>query len=85
MVLKTRISPSMSMRKSVITAPRKVLKVGRNEPCPCGSGAKFKNCCESKGDVFLKKMALKVAKIEHQKAKEEEKKAKLAAKKAEKK
>lgn len=20
-------------------------KTGRNEPCPCGSGKKFKNCC----------------------------------------
>jgi uncharacterized protein YecA (UPF0149 family) len=20
-------------------------KVGRNEPCPCGSGKKSKNCC----------------------------------------
>jgi uncharacterized protein YecA (UPF0149 family) len=20
-------------------------KVGRNEPCPCGSGKKFKHCC----------------------------------------
>jgi hypothetical protein len=20
-------------------------KVGRNEPCPCGSGKKHKNCC----------------------------------------
>ena len=20
-------------------------KVGRNDPCPCGSGAKFKKCC----------------------------------------
>ncbi|MCD6365463.1 MAG: SEC-C domain-containing protein [Planctomycetes bacterium] len=19
--------------------------VGRNDPCPCGSGRKFKNCC----------------------------------------
>ena len=28
--------------------PRKVAaskKVGRNEPCPCGSGKKYKNCC----------------------------------------
>lgn len=26
--------------------PRKVeKKVGRNEPCPCGSGKKYKNCC----------------------------------------
>ncbi|MBO7177419.1 MAG: SEC-C domain-containing protein [Clostridia bacterium] len=22
-------------------------KVGRNDPCPCGSGKKFKNCCGS--------------------------------------
>jgi uncharacterized protein YecA (UPF0149 family) len=20
-------------------------KIGRNEPCPCGSGRKYKNCC----------------------------------------
>jgi preprotein translocase subunit SecA len=24
---------------------RSVPKVGRNEPCPCGSGKKYKNCC----------------------------------------
>jgi preprotein translocase subunit SecA len=24
---------------------RSVPKVGRNDPCPCGSGKKFKNCC----------------------------------------
>jgi hypothetical protein len=23
-------------------------KTGRNEPCPCGSGKKYKNCHESK-------------------------------------
>jgi len=22
-----------------------IQKVGRNEPCPCGSGRKFKKCC----------------------------------------
>lgn len=22
-------------------------KVGRNDPCPCGSGKKFKKCCEA--------------------------------------
>lgn len=22
-------------------------KIGRNEPCPCGSGKKYKNCCIS--------------------------------------
>ena len=24
---------------------RTVPKIGRNEPCPCGSGKKFKHCC----------------------------------------
>ena len=24
---------------------RKNLKINRNDPCPCGSGKKFKNCC----------------------------------------
>ena len=23
-------------------------KVGRNDPCPCGSGRKYKQCCEGK-------------------------------------
>ena len=23
-----------------------ITKVGRNEPCPCGSGKKFKKCCD---------------------------------------
>ena len=27
------------------TVRREVPKVGRNEPCPCGSGKKFKSCC----------------------------------------
>jgi SEC-C motif-containing protein len=26
-------------------APRQVTKVGRNDPCPCGSGKKVKKCC----------------------------------------
>lgn len=25
--------------------PTKVIKVGRNDPCPCGSGKKYKKCC----------------------------------------
>ena len=25
--------------------PKKSKKVGRNDPCPCGSGKKYKNCC----------------------------------------
>ena len=25
--------------------PRRVVKAGRNDPCPCGSGKKYKKCC----------------------------------------
>ena len=24
-------------------------KIGRNDPCPCGSGKKYKNCCLASG------------------------------------
>ena len=27
------------------TIKRQGKKVGRNDPCPCGSGKKYKNCC----------------------------------------
>ena len=26
-------------------------KVGRNAPCPCGSGKKYKKCCGNRGGV----------------------------------
>ena len=26
-------------------APKRVNKIGRNDPCPCGSGKKYKQCC----------------------------------------
>jgi len=35
-------------------APAKLSqKIGRNEPCPCGSGKKFKKCCALNGIVEL--------------------------------
>lgn len=30
---------------AVLTDARKVPKIGRNDPCPCGSGLKYKKCC----------------------------------------
>ena len=30
------------------TFRREMPKVGRNDPCPCGSGKKYKNCCMNK-------------------------------------
>ncbi len=37
------------------TLKRAIPKAGRNDPCPCGSGRKFKQCCEGKittGDEY---------------------------------
>lgn len=28
-----------------VKKPKKSKKVGRNDPCPCGSGKKYKQCC----------------------------------------
>ena len=31
--------------QTVAPTPRRTSRVGRNDPCPCGSGKKFKKCC----------------------------------------
>ena len=31
------------------TYKREHAKIGRNDPCPCGSGKKYKNCCLESG------------------------------------
>lgn len=36
-------------------------QIGRNEPCPCGSGKKHKNCCYKRGVLVSKKGQSKVA------------------------
>jgi hypothetical protein len=54
-----RLSPKNPKRIRPVPEPRRVLHVGRNEPCPCGSGKKYKECHESAGQAFLKKMAKK--------------------------
>jgi hypothetical protein len=37
------------------------VKIGRNSPCLCGSGKKYKQCCEGKADVRSKFMMKWVA------------------------
>jgi tetratricopeptide (TPR) repeat protein len=49
------LPPMLTMRQqdaehaATVTAQRPGIKIGRNEPCPCGSGKKYKKCC-GKGD-----------------------------------
>ncbi len=37
--------PTIAEAISSRTLPADPAKVGRNDPCPCGSGKKYKNCC----------------------------------------
>ncbi len=39
--------PGMEAPKPATPIRRDVPKVGRNDPCPCGSGRKYKKCCGS--------------------------------------
>lgn len=43
---KEKMSVDKSSQKAAVkNAESKKAEVGRNDPCPCGSGKKFKNCC----------------------------------------
>ena len=45
---KTRAQPVRQVRQRPAPFPFPVAatpSVGRNQPCPCGSGRKFKKCC----------------------------------------
>jgi hypothetical protein len=35
-------------RLAALLAPKEVPQLGRNEPCHCGSGRKYKKCCLEK-------------------------------------
>ena len=40
-----RSAMQQSSQGASVTVKRTMPKVGRNEPCPCGSGKKYKQCC----------------------------------------
>ncbi len=42
--IRARQTPEQ-MRDRMLLVHKKVWDVGRNEPCPCGSGKKYKKCC----------------------------------------
>jgi len=38
-------APAIEQKPSPSPSPIKSQKIGRNDPCPCGSGKKYKKCC----------------------------------------
>ena len=44
-----KIMEIMAKYKLAHTPKVRENKIGRNDPCPCGSGKKYKNCCLKSG------------------------------------
>lgn len=44
-----KMMEAIARYKAAHTPKIKEYKIGRNDPCPCGSGKKYKNCCLSSG------------------------------------
>lgn len=44
-------------KEGIVTVEMAGAKVGRNDPCPCGSGLKYKKCCMDKAQEELKEAA----------------------------
>jgi len=49
--------------------------IGRNDPCPCGSGRKYKQCCLTKDEAKAREARAKAAEKEARAAAREAKKA----------
>jgi len=50
---KRRLKTGVSLRGRMFKKePAKADKVPRNGPCPCGSGKKFKHCCQRRPSTF---------------------------------
>ena len=46
-----KITGTSGADKTVKKQPVKKVKIGANDPCPCGSGKKYKHCCRDKDEA----------------------------------
>ncbi|MBV8093832.1 MAG: SEC-C domain-containing protein [Acetobacteraceae bacterium] len=44
-ILLLRKIAQLRASRASAAGPTRRTKIGRNDPCPCGSGRKFKRCC----------------------------------------
>ena len=44
MLKEIRRKQNIARMRALANEPKQS-KIGRNDPCPCGSGKKYKNCC----------------------------------------
>src|SRR5262245_32944545 len=52
-----RAGASEEQAKAARTVRKELPKVGRNDPCPCGSGKKFKHCHEGREAELAQQLA----------------------------
>ena len=45
------IQAFMKLKQETVPYRKPEPKIGRNDPCPCGSGKKYKKCCEGKTTI----------------------------------
>jgi len=69
-----------SRRQMALADYLKLPKAGRNDPCPCGSGKKYKKCCQPKHDEARKNMPTDQLTAMEEQAKKKEKLEKDVAK-----
>jgi hypothetical protein len=50
------LNAKVAQMRSVSMETKRTLRVGRNEKCPCGSGRKYKDCHQDKGEEYLQKL-----------------------------
>ena len=45
LMMSMEVPPTVAQLEATPVDPNAQGRVGRNQPCPCGSGQKFKRCC----------------------------------------
>jgi len=46
-------APKKLFNKTPVRKPiKRIIKIGRNDPCGCGSGKKFKRCCINRVKMY---------------------------------
>jgi hypothetical protein len=48
----------VAQQQLVKSATMTKMKIGRNDPCHCGSGQKYKRCCQEKDEAAAKRGAI---------------------------
>lgn len=63
-VVDTNNPPKIKPKRFNPRQLKKQSKIGRNDPCPCGSGQKYKKCCLIKREEYFEKQVEMAKQVE---------------------